>query len=283
MKRLLLPLFTALALSAIALFRMDGFSLSKIRGNLCEGSAPSIEIRYREVLSQPFHYLAKGRQCFVFESEDGKTVIKFLNYHRFSLPWYLPRILFWKEKLNAWEERRHRRFDETVNSFHLADQMLKDETGLLYVHLQKGGNLPHLQMIDHAHRKHSIDLNETAFVLQRKAVPIFEELSRRFQTGGAIALEEGISAFTAFLQKRCSLLVADDDRDVEINFGFCDGKIMLLDPGRLYFNPALKDVEKANEEMAVASKRLRRWLTKRYPESISVLDIQLQDKLCPKI
>jgi hypothetical protein len=41
-----------------------------------------------EALNQPYTYLAKGCQAYVFQSQDGKYVVKFFKYQRFRLkPW----------------------------------------------------------------------------------------------------------------------------------------------------------------------------------------------------
>lgn len=282
MKRFFLPLFIAISLTLFTSYRMDGFSLSRIRGSLAQGTALSPDSKSLIFLHQPYYYLAKGRQCFVFESADGQIVIKFLNYSRFSLPRWLnmiPLPHFWEMWLLNLEEKRRLRFAATIESFQIAMQNLREETGLIYLHLQEGGELPTLEIRDRAKRLHQIDLNHTAFILQKKATPIYEELDHRYRTGGEAALNEGIKAFVAFLKKRCSLHLADDDRDVKINFGFYQGDIVLLDPGRLFHDPTLVNRERFEREIRIGSKRLRQWLNQNHPESVAFLDQQIEELL----
>lgn len=262
-KRLFLALLILASLSFIALIRTDGFSLSKIQGPLLAGSLKEIDLPSRSALNQPFHYLAKGRQCFVFESEDHKTVIKFLNYDRFRLLFPFDRLL--PTVLKDWKEKRQKRFQATLKSYELAYEMLREETGILSLHLQEGGGLPALHIVDRAHRDHSIDLNGTAFILQKKATMIFEKLENASQSG----IKQGILDYIAFIQKRCSLYIADDDRDVGINFGFCDGRLLLLDPGRLFIDPTLAEPDRVSREMKIATKRFRKWVEKHHPESLA--------------
>jgi hypothetical protein len=204
-----------------------------------DGSPAPIDEECRSILNQSFHYLGKGRQCFVFVSDDGRSVIKLLNYRRFSLPSILPR---WIEKIRMLDEKRQRRFNQTMNSLQLANTYLRQETGMLYLHLEKGGFLPLLKLEDRAHRKHLVNLNEVAFVLQKKVTPIFEELTNRYQKGGIESLKEGVAEFFALIDRRCSLMIADDDRDVEINYGFYterDSKIGIGQGGALDLSQTL--------------------------------------------
>ena len=129
MNRFFLPLFIAIALSLFTFYRTDGFYLSRIQGPLSQGTAPLPDLECRDYLHQPFYYLAKGRQCFVFTSADDQIVIKFLNYSRFSFPGWLadfPLPHYWKMWLVSLnEDKRHLRFESTMKSFQLAMEQLR--------------------------------------------------------------------------------------------------------------------------------------------------------------
>lgn len=282
MKRVLLVTIIAILLVLFTLYRIDGFFLYKIQGPLISGKVEKPSLDLILSLSQPYHYLAKGRQCFVFESNDGQTVIKFLNYRRFSLPVFLrdiPLPHYWKMWILGLDEKRRLRFESTMESFQLVEKHFLDETAIMYIHLKEGGNLPILQITDRGHRTHQIDLNHTAFIVQKKAHPIFAELQNRWQSGQQVAFQEGLQEFVDLIHKRCSYQLADDDRDVGINFGFCEGRLILLDPGRLYHDPDLKEPQRLEEEMQIASKRLRIWLSQNHPEFVAFLDQQIQSHL----
>ena len=275
MKRFFLSLSIAIFLSLFVVYRSDGFSLSKIQGKLVSGQANIPDQEILQSLDQPYTYLGKGRQCFVFISEDGKHVIKFINYRRFSLPSWLFAVPLTHD-LQLWlaaiEDRRRLRFDETINSFHLAIDQLREETGLEYIHFQQGDGLSFLSLTDRAHRTFQIDLNNIAFVLQKQATPIFDEFETRWHLQGTKGLEEGIAQFCSFVQKRCALQIADDDRDVGINFGFIQGQPILIDPGRIYVDPSLQSKTRIDQETRIATKRLRKWLKIKHPETVAYLD-----------
>lgn len=253
-------------------YRTDGFSLSKIQGQMFPGASLPLSHECEQALHQSYHYLGKGHQCFVFVSEDQKYVIKFLNYRRFSLPVFLkilPRSLDWARQQ---EERRASRFVSLVQSYELAYEKLPQETQLIGLHFRQGGDMPVLRAVDRAHRIHDIDLNQTAFVVQKKATMIFDELERRYQKNPTIGFKRELEAFLHFLTVRCDLFIADDDRDVAINFGFCGDDLILLDPGRLYVDPTLQSKERREREIRVASKRLRRWLLKNHFDQVATWD-----------
>jgi hypothetical protein len=266
-------------LSLLALFRTDGVSIYKIQGELLDGTAvgPSSEIA--ACLNQKFLYLAKGRQCFVFASEDGREVIKFLNYNRFYFPGWiasLPMPETWRHSLETYALRRQDRYRRTVDSLTLAFEKLPRQTGIDYLHLQEGGSLPTVEFLGPAGRVHSIDLNRVAFVLQKRAdAAVFDRLEEIAKRQGTEGLNSAIAAILSHLEERCTLGIADDDRDIEINFGFLGDAPLLIDPGRLYLSQELKTSNGFAKEMNLATKKLRKWLLGHYPESAQFLSQQL--------
>ena len=103
----------ALLLSCWALYRTEGFTVAKVslpvRGALSESGYP--------IPSGPFRYLAKGRQCYVFEN-DG-VVLKLFKNNAWRLPEWMPG-----------EEQRSRRKGLYLSSYKLAFELLREETGL---------------------------------------------------------------------------------------------------------------------------------------------------------
>src|SRR5579872_5769568 len=77
----------------------------------------------KKILSQPFHYLGRGRQCFAFASEDGKYVLKCIRTDKFKAPFWthiFPNIL--KKKQSKIEQKKYLVFE----SFRMANEELKD-------------------------------------------------------------------------------------------------------------------------------------------------------------
>lgn len=270
-KKVLVPFAAAFLLSSLAILRTDGFSPDKIRGALAPGEVHTASSEISCKLSQPYRYLAKGRQCFVFASEDGKDVLKFLNYKRFYFPrWIfsLPMPAICRTVFEEYAKRREGRYQKTIESFTLGFEQLSRETGIEYLHLQPGGSLPLVQLEGPAGSVRRIDLNHVAFVLQKRAdSPIFEKLSSIAEERGEEELRVALAEVLALLHRRCELGIADDDRDIEINFGFLGDTPLLIDPGRLFLNGDLKTERGAEVEMEVATKKLAKWLSETYPST----------------
>ncbi len=260
MKRWAVPFLFIGALCWIAHVRTDGFSPSLIQGALLNG--PSIEPNREavQILGQRFTYLAKGRQAFVFESEDRKYVLKFFNQKYLEIPWY-GFLVGKKEKV----KRATRRF-YYENSYPIAFQELGEE--ILYLHLSPSMTLPTVLLVDRASGEYPIDLNSIPFVLQRKGVPFREALEEILETRGIEGILKVIDSFVEAVSLRISKQIGDGDRNVMDNWGYVDGHIFHLDPGRLYYKE-LKDSKLLEQEWESATHDFHKWLKKKCPEGAS--------------
>lgn len=253
----------AVLLSWIAIVRTD-FSPKIISAPLTAERSPPFTPEIERALSQTYRFLGKGRQSFAFESEDGKTVLKFFNRRYSEMPWYacLPLPNAWRKKEF---DKRSLRKDFSLHSYLLAEKYLKEETGLLYVHLGKTKGLGSVRLFDKAKRFFSIDLDEVPFILQKKGTPFYPSLNEE-------NLSEGMDAFLKIIAKRISFGIADFDHEIEHNFGILEGKPFHLDPGRLFVCEDLQDPKRFKQEWWSATHRFRDWLQKNYPEFISSFD-----------
>jgi hypothetical protein len=254
----------AISLSYVAYLRTDFFSPIKIQAPLTESIDGPLSDLAKEALTQPYFYLGKGRQCYVFVSQDGKTVVKFFNHKYLKLPWYS--LLLKNEEIKR--KGRQKYYQE---SYSLA---LHGESAILHLHLGKSKiRLPQLSIQDRAHRFFTIDLNQTPFVLQSRGESFYEGLEK-------IGLKEGIDQFVALISHRIEKKIADADHDVEHNFGLLEGKVFHLDPGRLFFEPYLWEPDRLAHEWWSATHRFRNFLLEKHPEAVSQLDhaIEIQKK-----
>lgn len=122
----------------------------------------------REVLSQPFTYLGKGRQFFVFASQDGKYVLKFIKCQRIDLPFW---VSFFSDAKLA---QRQERVEGIFASCLLATQV-SDNTGVVFAHLNTNQEVEiDVLLIDKLGMHHTIAIDEVPFVLQERAEPVLE-------------------------------------------------------------------------------------------------------------
>ena len=263
MKRWALALFVALSLSWVACVRTDGFHPTLIEGPLFTEAAPLPSSDVEAILSQPFHYLSKGRQSFVFESADGKYVLKFFNQKYLQNPWYT----FLVEKKEKAKRALRRHYYE--NSYKIAFQELGDE--ILYLHLGPSGPLPKVNITDKANREFTLDLAQLPFVLQKRGIPFYSALDDIYAKEGIEGLKREIDSFLFAISLRISKGIADGDHDVEHNWGYVDGHIFHLDPGRLYYDEHLIENSRLKQEWYRATHNFAKWLRIYYPEAANYL------------
>ncbi len=224
-----------------------------------------------QILAQKFHYLGRGRQAFVFVSEDNQYVIKFFNFHHFYYPFF-SKPPFLKDK--------SKRLNLTFSSYQLAFDRLPEETGLIYVHLkqeqqrnqrlvqQKPKFKTKIQLINPSGVPIKVDLNQTYFVVQKKAAPFFSHLTRLAQEK---KLRAGVDAFLQTVVKRLDAKILDDDLDLAKNYGFIEGRAVNFDAGRLMVKTELSQ-ELFTSELRKSTKMLFRWLEEHYPEESTYLE-----------
>lgn len=263
MKRFLI----AFTLSWIAYTRTDSFAPWKIEAPVSDLDLSAASDEIKQILSQPFHYLGKGRQSFVFVSSDERYVLKFFNKTYFQMSWFS--FLFYEKEKRKKEKRRF--FFE--KSYEIAFKEFGEE--ILYLHLGSSTDLFAKQIQGPAHGVFRVDLNRVPFVLQRKGEPFYAGLEKIYAREGTEGLCREIDRFIEQLSRRISKHIADDDSDIEHNWGYVQGRLFHLDPGRLYLDPSLKAPKRQKEEWHRATHHFVEWLQKNYPESAQYFESQL--------
>jgi hypothetical protein len=214
---------------------------------------PTSEIK--AILEKTFSYFDRGRQCYVFLSEDGKYVLKLFRFD--SCP-----MKTGSKILNDIRALACAKIDEgmpfkenvqkTLGSCSLAYHRAQNQTGVVFIHLnleEKG--IPPLTIKDRLGRTFDLDASKYRFVLQRKAEPFRETLLHSKDKDAQIA------SYFALLEELKNLGLVHLDRTMGRNFGYLDGKAVLIDIGDLAYLP-----EKAGEEMAHFETRFKAWLEK---------------------
>ena len=261
-------LWLFLAAALIYFLCIDSFSVRAVSGPLFADKAQPIGKEELQALSQPYRYLGKGRQAFVFASLDGRWVLKFFNQKYHQMPFYAA----WIEKERLKRERRKQFY---LQSYQIAINALKEETGLFYLHFGPSSEfLPTVCLTDPIGRERLVDLNQIPFVLQKKAEPFYPMLDGDL-------LESGIRQFVSLIGKRIAKNIADSDHDVEHNFGIYEGKVVHIDPGRLHVDEHLQEPERLRHEWWSATHRFRKWLEQKHPGSIAFFDECVQKQMLP--
>lgn len=193
----------------------DGFSVAELTSNtpLAYETLGS-EDEARTILNQPFTYLGKGGQSFVFASQDGRYVLKFFNNH--PKPWIL---------LDKYRAKKMQKLNDAYSGYRLAFQQIPNECGLIFLHFNKSDfHAPSVTLIDKLHIAHTVDPNGLEFALQKRAQPLADALK--------IHPHETLLAVKQLVVLLCEKNIHDQDPRIYRNIGLINGKAIVIDPGK---------------------------------------------------
>lgn len=198
------------------------------------------------ILDQPYHYIDKGSQCYVFESEDGEYVVKFFRYDQ---PTTDTKVIL------------------LFNACKAAFDFLKEETGLIFVHLNSTPvGLGTLKCTDPIGRKVLFELDHYRFAVQKKAMPFRKTL--RMATSNPPEMKKLLDQFVDLLIARTDKGVLNSDPSLSRNFGFLDSRAIEIDFGN--YRPC-GDVNQP-QEIKRYTKKLKKWLKFNAPEWVEYVE-----------
>ncbi len=228
---------------------------------------------------QSYYYLGKGCQSYVFSSEDGQYVIKFFKYQRYRLQGWLayfpslPAIVkFRQQKI----EKKWKKLDGFVQSWKVAFENLKEETGLVYVHLNKTNHLQKpLIIYDKIGRKHRVDLDQMEFCIQHRAKLLCDVLLKHKAKGEIEEAQLLIRQLLEMILSEYSRGLADNDHALMQNTGVAWGKPIHIDVGQFVFNEMVRQPAIFHQELFTKTYKFKLWLRENYPD----LGVYLEDEL----
>lgn len=252
-----------------------------------EWETPPLPAEKREELfdlcSQKFRYLARGGQSAVFISHDKEVVLKFYRFpsHLRPLGWIKhPLSYALSKKREGIKKHNFEKLEITFNSFLLANSELKDESGLLYVHLNPTTNLQLcVTLVDHLNNHYLVDLDHVAFVLQKKATPVFPTLETLINTGRHEEAQSHLLSVIELITKRCRKGIIDHDAILDQNYGFTSGKAIHVDVGRLARDPSIKDPSEIRIHTELLFSTLTQWLKEKDPTLANYFEERLEETL----
>lgn len=256
MKRLIIFIlfcFCTLSIPGLVKRMTGGFRLNKLRVDF--PSRPEWNVFFdpevKSMLDQPFHYLDKGSQCYVFESKDKQIVIKLF---RFSDP------------------RSELKISTLFEAARIAYEKMKEETGLLYIHLNRTElGLPKILLTDGIGRSFWIALDDYRFAIQKKAKTFEVALEEALED--PILMRKRIDQFICLLKTRVGKGIYNSDPTLGRNFGFLETRAIELDFGN--FKPVLPHTPEI--EIKRFTEKFRDWLEKNAQEWVEYLMYSLQD------
>ncbi|MBF5060283.1 hypothetical protein [Candidatus Neptunochlamydia vexilliferae] len=217
------------------------------------------------LLNQTYTYFNSGSQSYVFLSEDGKTILKLFKFqHMRTPPWLnlLPSV----GKLGEKRTKKRAILEQTFNSYTLAYEKLREETGLHYIHLTKTDHLQtQLTIVDKIGVHHTLDLDGVEFVLQKRGALVYDQIDQWMEAGEHKRAEKGLRALLRLAVHRCHQGLFDKDPDFATNFGFMGETPFQIDFGRLSVAPEEKNPEVYAPEMIRITRALEAWIQNNHP------------------
>lgn len=236
----------------------DGFTVSKIAQVFIDEPITPFDERY---LEQPFRYVEKGGQSYVFLSEDQQYILKVFRFSKYTNVSILSRIFplqYFKEK----KQKLIKQLKTTLSSYAIAYSELPEETGILGVHLTGHHHLQTpLRIIDKLGIMHTLSSDNYAFVIQKKAIPVKEQVALFAKQGQRENIISCFSNLFSLLKMRMDKGIEDSDPNLAKNFGFYQEKAVQIDGGRFTKekNPSLMRICNSQED-------LQHWINANYPE-----------------
>ena len=277
--RLLLYIAIFVGIERWCYLQTGGFAISKIVDQFPENSRwelPPIsekeEKELSQLLDQPFTLLAIGAECYAFESADGTVVMKVFKMHEGRSIYYrkvysgLSDVLSPRHFYIKAMEMRQQMLERTFDSMIIAYHELKEETGLLTLHLNKTNRfMKDIILIDSLGNQHSIPSDSIRFVLQKKAVPVYMHLEKLIKNNQIDETKKALSSLIDLIVLRCKKGIADRDPVLKTNLAFLDNRAIEIDLGSFSKNPYLSRPAAWKKELYFQTYELKHWLEKKNP------------------
>jgi hypothetical protein len=255
-------------------FRIEKMRLKNASQLQLEETSLSCEAKGKiaALLNQPFFYLGKGAQSYVFKSEDGLYVIKLFRFDQHRNPiraFFRNKIKQRSSRPSPLEKAAH-----LFSACQLAYTLAPEETELVYLHLNLTQNeLPVLSLKGPLGRSYSLPLDAYRFALQKKVDPFDTALLSALSSG---QISVYLDSLVALLNQRTSKGIINTDGNLLRNFGYIDQKAVEIDFGNYEYSPDLLLPLNRKEEISRFTSSLRSWLEVHAPAWVAYLDQQME-------
>ncbi len=242
--------------------------------------SPEEQRKIDTLLDQPFSFLGSGGWCYAFLGQDQKTVLKFYKHTHLCLSEILKDFSFQKLLLKSPPLPKDSPYFQNFpfSSCMLLYHAAKKRTGLLYVHLNKTeGKHKTVTLTDNIGIQHTIDLDRTEFIVQKKAellIPHIHHLAEENKMEDAKhSIDDMLDCLLTFYKKG----IRDYDQGMRKNFGYTEDGAITLDLSSFGIDDSLTMPEKYRVEIALKTKRLDHYLKKYQPELYPYFQKRLDD------
>ena len=226
--------------------------------------------KLEEIFAQPFHFLGQGKQMRAYESADKQWVLKFFNPMRPLKRGWTRRWKWWGRTASLkWISRewfcKKKRLKKLFYRHKIAYEYLKEETGLVFVHLSPSEKVSHyVHLFDPYEKKHILHLANAPFVLQKKATLVGPFLHQLLAEEKIVEAKLAISELEKLFEKSLEVGITDRIQTMHNNYGFVDQKPIQIDVGRIHYLPSLKEHPDAERERILHN--FHAWIQNHFPQ-----------------
>lgn len=272
MKKYLLVTFSLLILCGCE--RPKGFTLKKITSyyepsDQWEVANTLPDEILLKIFNQPYTYLGSGNHTYAFVSEDGNYVIKFFKQkHMRTQSLFLSRETI---------KKRMTEREESFSSYKIAFNQLKEETGLLFLHLNKTNKLKtKVTLIDQHESPVEVNLDDLEFLIQKKGCLAFEHLEMLIKEKEYDKVLKGVHSLLKIVAKRNQMGIYDKDLQFYKNFGFHENEAMEIDIGEFKLNV---EVPNTYNELKRISYQISEFVRETAPEFLPTLELEMNKEI----
>ena len=152
-------------------------------------------------------------------------------------------------------------------------ERLQHQTGVVYLHLNPTSHHDaQMTLYDNIGIKHSVSIDQTAFVLQKKTTRFATYFKKQIADNNLDEAKRLLSQFAYFMKERAEMGIRDGDITPRFNMGMIERSIVLFDIDQLRTNKLeptrLKHMLKDSNEMFL-------WLKKKSPELLLFLQEEI--------
>ncbi len=220
------------------------------------------------VSQQALRWMGKGQHSYIFCTTDEKYVVKFIHLNNFQpvqKKGWLDRL--WTK--SAPRRKKMNKFEDIFMSSRVCFDELQEETGVIYVHLNRTKAKIHgLKLIDSYGQSQRVCGDDTCFVVQKKATPLILCLTELMDAGKVDEAKARVDQVFELLLSlaRKGFVDGDDNLISNNNIGCTEDRAIYMDTWHFFRAKNLDVKERMRYETHLRLMPLERWLKASYPE-----------------
>lgn len=239
--------------------------------------------KLEQTLGQKYYYIGKGAQSYAFGSEDKKYVLKFFKFKHLKPSIFvdlLPPVSPFKEYKAKQSQRKARKLEGVFAGYRLAYEMHREDSGLLFIHLNKTGHLKiTVNVLDKIGRQHQIALDDFVFVLQYKAQTMRQVMHDLLENNNVALAKHRINQILDLYLSEYQKGIFDHDHGVMHNAGFVADRPIHLDVGKLKKDESMRNKENYLKDIELVVRRMDKWLKENEPKHYPELAAHIEEKM----